>query len=111
MITAVDSNVLIDIFGEDPTFFNTSSRALTAALAKGALVCSDVVYAEVAAQFGDRVKLDRSLEILSVVYSPLSADAAFMAGAAWKAYRRTRGKRDRMVADFCTSATAGRTGT
>lgn len=106
MITAVDSNVLIDIFGEDPAFFAASSRALTTVLAKGALVCSEVVYAEVAAQFGDRAKLDRSLEILSVGYFPLSAEAAFTAGDAWKTYRKTKGKRDRMVADFLIGAHA-----
>jgi predicted nucleic acid-binding protein len=106
MITAVDSNVLIDIFGEDPVFFDASSRALTAALANGTLVCSDVVYAEVAAQFGDRGKLNRSLEILSISCLSMSADAAFMAGAAWKAYRKTKGKRERMVADFLVGAHA-----
>lgn len=53
MITAVDSNVLIDIFEPDPTYGLRARDALKLALVEGEVVACDVVWAEVAATFGE----------------------------------------------------------
>ncbi|MFE9655297.1 hypothetical protein [Micromonospora sp. NPDC006431] len=56
--TLVDTNVLLDIFTEDPRWAEWSGDALAAALAAardaGALVINPIVYAEVSMRFADR---------------------------------------------------------
>jgi predicted nucleic acid-binding protein len=46
------------------------------------------------------------LERLGVTFSALEASAAQAAGAAWLAYRRAGGTRDRVIADFLIGAHA-----
>ena len=51
MITALDSNVLLDIFTNSPEHFEKSARALRSQLQSGSLVACGVVWAEVATFF------------------------------------------------------------
>ena len=51
MITAVDTNVLLDVFGADETFGERSRTALRRCLAEGSVVACDPVWAEVASFF------------------------------------------------------------
>ena len=48
MITAVDTNVLVDILEPDPRYGAASGDVLTRCLAEGTVVACDVVWAEVA---------------------------------------------------------------
>ena len=51
MITAVDTNVLLDVLIPNAPHGDESERALADALRAGAVVVSDPVYAELAAHF------------------------------------------------------------
>jgi len=51
MITAIDTNVLLDILLADARLFSVSSRALEQAATQGSLVICDLVYAEVCVHF------------------------------------------------------------
>ena len=51
MKTAVDSSVLLDVFGGDPRFGTASLDALRVAYDSGPLVACDLVWAEVRAHF------------------------------------------------------------
>lgn len=51
MITAVDSNVLIDVFTVDRTHGAASREAFRSCLAQGGLIACEVVWAEVAGSF------------------------------------------------------------
>lgn len=106
MITAVDTNVLLDIFADDLEFRERSLSAVRRALGDGPLVASDVVWSEVVAAFPDTAAAQRALDGIPVTYSPLTSEAAARAGAAWRAYRRAGGARDRIVADFLVGAHA-----
>lgn len=106
MITAIDSNVLLDFFGPDPTFGEPSKRALGEVRAQGSLVACDVVWAEVAAFFPSRARSRSAFEELGVAFSPVDAEAALTAADAWRSYRRSGGRRDRLVADFLIGAHA-----
>jgi len=70
VITAVDSNVLLDVFGADPTFGPASARALRNAIQAGRLVACDVVWAEVAASFATKEAAQEALELVNVEFSP-----------------------------------------
>ena len=106
MITAVDTNILIDVLGSDPTFGPGSRDALRAATQAGALIVSEVVWAEMSAWFRSEDEAAQTLDELRVRLVPMDAPAAFAAGAAWGAYRRGGGRRARVIADFLVGAHA-----
>jgi len=106
MITAVDSNVLVDILGGDPTFGPASARALRTAIQQGRLVACDVVWAEVAAAFSSDAAAREALELLGLEFSALTVESALEAGIAWRAYRQSGGVRTRVAADFLIAAHA-----
>lgn len=106
MITAVDTSVLIDVFGADAAFGEASRRALRRARREGALVVGDVVLAEVASVFPSATEAAAVLDRLEVGYVPTSAAAAHRAGDAWRSFRAAGGPRTRLVADFLVGAHA-----
>jgi predicted nucleic acid-binding protein len=53
--TAVDSNILIDIFLPSPKHLQTSREALLLAMAQGSLIACDVVWAAHAMTRADRL--------------------------------------------------------
>jgi hypothetical protein len=106
VITAVDTSILLDVFFDEPAFRPLSLAALRACLAAGPVVACDVVWAEVRAVFGDDDAAARALAGFPVMYSAVDAGSASRAGAAWRAYRRGGGPRDRVIADFLIGAHA-----
>ncbi|HMD95810.1 MAG TPA: type II toxin-antitoxin system VapC family toxin [Terriglobia bacterium] len=106
MITAVDSNILFDVFGADPVFGPVSADALRTALREGPLIACEVVWAEVAGLFPSVAATQEAFNRLGLEFSPLQPKAAFEAGVAWKAYRQRRGTRTRVAADFLIGAHA-----
>lgn len=106
MITAVDTNVLLDVFTADPTFGALSLAALRACLTEGPLVACDVVWAELSAAFPDPVAANRALEAIPVAFEPVGRVAAARAGSVWREYRRAGGTRERVIADFLVGAHA-----
>lgn len=106
MITAVDTNVLLDIFLDDPRFAQASGKHLREALRLGAIVACEAVWAETAAVFPEQAAFEKAMRTLGIQFSPLIQQAAAEAGIAWKRYRDSGGKRVRMVADFIIGAHA-----
>ena len=81
MITAVDTNVLLDVFIPDDQFGGQSRERLRVAHDAGAILVSDIVYAELAARFLDRSILDRALQAIRASVSPINTDIAYEASA------------------------------
>lgn len=106
MITAVDTNVLLDLFVADPVFGAGSRETLRACAHDGRLVACDIVWAEVGASFASPQTARDALERLSVEFSPVEAATALAAGRAFRDYRRRGGSRQRVVADFLVGAHA-----
>ena len=106
MITAVDANVLLDVFLPDEHYGPQSRQWLTEAHHAGAVIVSDVVYAELVPAFGDRARLDSALQGTSARLSPVDSDIAWEAGLRWMRYRRAGGPRTRILADFLIGAHA-----
>lgn len=106
MITAVDTGILIDVFGADARFGASSADALRRCLNEGALVACDVVWSETRAAFSNDGEFMQAVQALGIGFSAPSEQAAVLAGAAWKKYRATGGKRDRVMADFLIGAHA-----
>lgn len=106
MRTAVDTNVLLDIFLPDPRFGPSSKKALEMQDVAGALIVSGIVYGELAGFFPSQKKLEETLEVLGIRYVPSGKDACYLAGEAWKKYRKRGGKRHRILSDFLIAAHA-----
>jgi predicted nucleic acid-binding protein len=106
MITAVDTNVLIDVLTADSEFGLASRDALRECAQTGALIACEVVWAETAARFGSTDAASAALQQLRVRYVPIDASGANLAGAIWWAYRKAGGTRNRIVSDFLVGAHA-----
>jgi predicted nucleic acid-binding protein len=106
VITAVDTNVLLDVFAKDAEFATRSANALKRAIAEGSLVACDVVWAETGSWFADAQGAESAFSTLRVAYSPLDAATALTAGRSWQEYRKAGGPRERIVADFLIGAHA-----
>ena len=106
MITAIDTCVLLDVFGADPTFGPPSREALRRARTEGSLVACEVVWSEVSAAFASTADAGSALDRLGVAFSPMAQTDALGAGQAWRVYRRGGGGRQRVIADFLIAAHA-----
>jgi len=104
--TLVDSNVLLDITTDDPTWANWSASALANALDRGPVVINPIVYAEVSVAF-DRIEdLDHALPVAQFDREHLPWSAGFVAGKAFLAYRKRVGQRLTPLPDFYIGAHA-----
>ena len=107
MITAVDSSVLLDFFTDDPVFGISSENALKRCVREGAVIVSDVVWAETLATFPDAPSFERAMETLQVSFVPMSQKAATLAGELWRMAKVKKfPRKNRVVADFLIAAHA-----
>ncbi len=106
MITAVDTNVLLDLFANDRKCADRSAQLLRQCLHEGCVVACDVVWAETAAAFGDESAFRDAMAVLGVGFSPPNAETAQTAGQAWRRYRSRGGTRQILLADFLIAAHA-----
>ena len=106
MITSVDTNVLFDLFRTDSPHHSQSKEWLAAAYDVGAIIVCDIVYAELAPAFASRISLDRALQEINAVLSPIDSSIAYEAGLRWKRYRAAGGPRERIISDFLIGAHA-----
>lgn len=90
MITAVDTNILLDILVPGATYGDASERALTESLETGAVVICEAVYSELAAHFSEHDELKMFLMDTGIVDRPSGIDALYLAGKAWREYLRRR---------------------
>ena len=106
MITAVDTNVLLDVFVSGAPHHAQSRQALVNAYDSGAILACHIVYAELVAAFGNRSSLDSALREINATISPIDAAIAHEAGMRWAQYRQAGGPRGRIMADFLIGAHA-----
>ncbi len=114
MKTAVDTSVLLDVLAADQSFGEASRAALRHAYDSGALVASDVVWAEVRANFTSDQAFEGALSTLGIAFEATTDRAASLAGRLWRDKTRAVPKaqpqkgrgRMRVVADFLVGAHA-----
>ena len=106
MITAVDTSVLIDVFGADPRFGATSAETLRRCFNEGAVVACMAVWSETRVAFASDDAFLRAMHTLGVAFSAALEPSSILAGTICKKYRAAGGKRDRVIADFLIGAHA-----
>ncbi len=113
MTTAVDTNVIVGLWNQDPLLSAAVEHALDAALQRGPLVMSGAVYAELLACPGrTEDMLDRFLADVAIrVDWDFGEQEWRLAGKAFQAYTRRRRREQgtgprRILADFVIGAHA-----
>ena len=106
MITAVDTNVLFDLFWTGAPHHSQSRTWLRTAYDRGAVIVCDVVYSELVPAFANRTALDDALRDIGATLSPIDSAIAYEAGLRWKRYRSSGGPRQRVITDFLIGAHA-----
>lgn len=102
----VDSNVLIDVITDDPTWGEWSSHLLMQVADEAALVINALIYAEVSIAFDSIELLEEVLPHDLYRREHLPFEAAFLAGKAFRRYRASGGTRRSPLPDFYIGAHA-----
>ena len=105
MITAIDTNVLLDILIPNEAFYTASADAVEAS-ATGSLVICDIVYSELCIHFEHQGDCDEFLESNEIRVQSLTREAHFLASRTWRTYRQRGGRSGRVLADFLIGAHA-----
>jgi predicted nucleic acid-binding protein len=87
MITALDTNILLDVLLPNETFNDASAKALEDAATEGSLVVCDIVYAELCAHFPAQRQCDEFLDENGIRAESLERSARFLASRTWRTYR------------------------
>jgi predicted nucleic acid-binding protein len=103
--TLVDSNVLLDLFTEDPRWCDWSETQLVDALDRGATLINPIVYAEISIGFERIEELEQALPA-ELEREVLPWEAAFLAGKCFIEYRRRGGQNRSPLPDFYIGAHA-----
>ncbi len=102
----VDSNVLLDIFTEDPHWYAWSSEALATVADRAQLAVNPIIYAEVSVGFERIEDLEEALPHAYFARLPLPWEAGFLAGKCFVRYRRAGGGKRSPLPDFYVGAHA-----
>jgi hypothetical protein len=103
----IDSNVLIDVLGSDPRWYDWSSTMLARAADRSGVVINPVIYAEVAAGFRHVEPLEAGLAWLGIELVEIPRAALFLAGQQFRSYRaRSIAPRTSLLPDFLVGAHA-----
>lgn len=106
MDVLVDSNIILDILTEDPTWFSWSSGALAYQADTNTLIINPVIYAEMSIRFATIEELEEVLDPLVFRKEPIPWEAAFLAGKVFLKYKRGGGSRTTPLPDFFIGAHA-----
>ncbi len=102
----VDTNVLLDVVIDDAAWADWSQQQLNAAVLRDRLAINPVVYAEFSSRFAKIDDLDAMLASVEIAVAEMTRAALFLAGQAFKTYRRRGGPRTSVLPDFFIGAQA-----
>ena len=106
MITAVDTSVILDILSASPGHLDSSLSLFRKALGEGSLIACPVVWAEIRPFFDSENEMALTMGKLGVGFDDFGKSAADKAGLIWRAYRKNKGARERVIADFLVGSHA-----
>ncbi|MEA2980413.1 MAG: hypothetical protein QOF91_243 [Alphaproteobacteria bacterium] len=106
----IDTNVLLDVVTDDPAWADWSQQQLNAAALRDRLAINPVVYAEFSSRFARIEDIDAMLASAEIIVADMPRPALFLAGQAFKTYRRRGGQRTSVLPDFFIGAQAAALG-
>ena len=102
----VDSNVLIDLFTNDPSWADWSEQQLLECSRSGALAINPVIYAEVSTAFRTEKAFTQAIDSLGLQRLELPYAAGFLAAKAFLRYWKQSGVKRSPLPDFYIGAHA-----
>jgi hypothetical protein len=102
----VDTNVLLDVFEDDPRWASWSQEQLESAALADQLTINAIIYAELSVAFARIEELEQVITQAALSVEPIPREALFLAGKAFVDYRRRRGGKDGVLPDFFIGAHA-----
>jgi len=106
MITALDTNVLLDVLLPNEDFVEAAISTVESCARHGSLVICELVYAELCGHFLKKSDCDLFLSDNDIAVVNLSDDTCFLASRVWRQYRKQGGNRTRILSDFLIGAHA-----
>jgi predicted nucleic acid-binding protein len=104
--TLVDSNILIDMFTDDPEWSDWSLKQLSLLSGNSKLFINPVIYAEVSIGFTKIEFFNDILKTLPLNYAEIPVEALFLVGKAFLNYRKNEGKKTSTLPDYFIGAHA-----
>ena len=105
-MTLIDSSILIDIFGNDPQWWQWSLWQMEEAKLNGPLLINEVIYAEASIRYPAIERFDAALLKAGVTLATIPREALFLAGKTFIKYRGAGGTRAGVLPDFFIGAHA-----
>jgi predicted nucleic acid-binding protein len=102
----VDTNVLVDVLEDDPTWADWSEHQLRAQSQVHELLINAVIFSELSLLFDSVSAVDRAVESLGLVLHEIPKSALFLASRAFMKYRREGGTKSNVLADLFIGAHA-----
>lgn len=102
----VDTNVLVDVLGNDPDWADWSLAQLQAQSKVHRLIINPIIYSELSLMFSSFEPLDQVLEQMALPMLEIPKPALFLAGKAFVQYRRNGGVKNNVLGDFFIGAHA-----
>jgi predicted nucleic acid-binding protein len=107
LITAIDTNILLDILLEDNAFMKRSKKLLLESMDEGGTIISPCVYSELYTRFIKSLsknkagrELDAFLSKIGIDIIPFTKRSLQIAGESWTIYTRSKGK-NRVICPKC----------
>ena len=102
----VDSNVVLDIFLEDPRWAEWSESALNKYHDIAILYINSIIYSEVSIGFERIEELESAMNRVGFQILEIPKEALFLAGKAFLKYKKGKGRKSSPLPDFYIGAQA-----
>jgi predicted nucleic acid-binding protein len=100
----IDSNILLDVWQNDPQWAPASTYALQSLSAAQELAINPILFAEVSVRFAPHPVVEQALADLAISLLETPNEATFFAGKAFHQYRQQAGTKTGVIPDFFISA-------
>lgn len=102
----VDSNIILDIFLDDPVWAEWSEAVLSEYAPQTTLYINKIIYSEISVGFGKIEDLDTAILKSGFHILEIPKEALFLAGKAFLKYRKNKGVKRSPLPDFYIGAQA-----
>lgn len=102
----VDSNIILDIFLDDPDWADWSESTLTEYTQIGLLYINPIIYAEISIGFKQIEQVELAIRKAGFHLLEIPREALFLAGKAFLTYRKRKGEKKSPLPDFFIGAHA-----
>jgi len=102
----VDSNVILDIFTDDPVWADWSESTLDRYSVTHSIYINPIIYSEISIGFSRIEELEEIVEDSGLQVRQIPKEALFLAGKVFLSYRRAKGSKRSPLPDFYIGAHA-----